>query len=53
MLPRLPKIPSMKPAIDACVRAFYDLARADDLLGPVFNGSIRDWTAHIATMNDL
>ena len=27
-------------AIQTCVRAFYDLARADDLLGPVFNGWI-------------
>ncbi len=45
--------PEHEAAIDACVRAFYDLARADDLLGPVFNGAIRDWAAHLKTMNDF
>ena len=32
--------PENEAAIRACVREFYVLARADDLLGPVFNGSI-------------
>ena len=45
--------PEHEAAISACVRAFYDVARADDLLGPVFNGVIRDWDAHLKTMEDF
>ena len=40
-------------AIRNCVRAFYDLARADDLLGPVFNDWIKDWDAHLRIMDDF
>jgi len=40
-------------AIQTCVRAFYDLARADDLLGPVFNGSVKDWAQHLKLMDDF
>jgi hemoglobin len=40
-------------AIRACVRDFYDKAKADDLLGPVFNGWIRDWDRHLSTMDDF
>lgn len=39
--------------IRACVRRFYDAARADDLLGPVFNEWIKDWDRHLATMDDF
>ena len=40
-------------AIEKCVRAFYELARADDLLGPVFNGWIKDWAQHLKMMDDF
>ena len=40
-------------AIQTCVRAFYDLARADDLLGPVFNASVKDWPQHPKMMDDF
>ena len=45
--------PDFEAAIRACVRAFYDVACKDDLLGPVFNGSIRDWDKHLTTMDDF
>jgi len=40
-------------AIRDCVRAFYVQARADDLLGPIFNGVITDWDGHLRTMDDF
>ena len=40
-------------AIQSCVRAFYDLARADDLLGPVFNASVKNWPQHLKMMDDF
>ncbi len=46
-------VPDSETAIRACVRAFYDVARKDDLLGPVFNGSVRDWDKHFATTDDF
>ncbi len=45
--------PEHEAAIRACVRALYDLARVDDLLGPVFNGAIRNWEKHLAMMDDF
>lgn len=45
--------PELEAAIRQCVRAFYVVARADDLLGPVFNGSIKDWDRHLTTMDDF
>ena len=29
------------------VRCFYDKVRSDALLGPIFNGMIRDWDHHL------
>jgi len=40
-------------AIQSCVRVFYDLVRADDLLGPVFNASVKNWPQHIKMMDDF
>lgn len=40
-------------AIRTCVREFYIKAREDALLGPIFNSVIKDWDAHLATMNDF
>ena len=31
----------------------YERARADALLGPVFNGAIKDWDRHLDTMDDF
>lgn len=45
--------PENEAAVRGCVRAFYDVARTDDLLGPVFNGAIRDWDGHLSTMDDF
>jgi hemoglobin len=48
-----PDFSAEEAAIRACVRGFYERARADDLLGPVFNGVIRDWEGHLKTMDDF
>ncbi|MGE3247731.1 MAG: group III truncated hemoglobin [Beijerinckiaceae bacterium] len=40
-------------AIRTCVREFYKVAQADDLLGPIFNGFVKDWDAHLSTMDDF
>jgi hemoglobin len=34
-------------AIANCVREFYAKARADALLGPVFNAKVDDWDVHL------
>lgn len=36
--------------IERLVRRFYDRARADELLGPVFAGCIEDWEPHLGQM---
>ena len=35
------------------VHGFYDKIRADDLLGPIFNGVIDDWPTHLQKMCDF
>lgn len=35
------------------VRTFYDRARQDELIGPVFNREVEDWETHIATIADF
>jgi hemoglobin len=41
--------------IHAVVHGFYDRIRADDLLGPIFNGVIapQDWPVHLEKMCDF
>ncbi|HEY1880296.1 MAG TPA: group III truncated hemoglobin [Caulobacteraceae bacterium] len=39
-----------EPMIERLVRAFYDKAKVDDLLGPVFAAAISDWEPHLQTM---
>jgi hemoglobin len=39
--------------IRTTVRAFYDKARSDDLLGPVFNSIVKDWDQHLRIMDDF
>lgn len=39
--------------IEALVRAFYSRARRDPLIGPIFDGNVADWEAHISRMCDF
>lgn len=39
--------------ITALVHRFYDAARADDSLGPLFSGAITEWESHMATVADF
>lgn len=36
--------------IKILVNSFYDAAKLDDLLGPVFNGKVTDWDRHLNIM---
>jgi hemoglobin len=36
--------------IEQVVRTFYDRARLDPLIGPIFDGKVEDWERHIARM---
>lgn len=36
--------------IERLVRAFYEKAKVDDVLGPVFANAISDWEPHLQTM---
>jgi hemoglobin len=36
-----------RPHVFRLVTKFYDKVRADDLLGPIFNGMIGDWDVHL------
>lgn len=35
------------------VRTFYGKVRKDDLLGPIFNGVIKDWEEHFERLTDF
>ena len=35
------------PMIEAVVHRFYGRVRRDPVLGPVFNGAVADWDAHL------
>lgn len=35
------------------VRRFYEVARDDPMLGPVFERHVADWERHLRTMNDF
>jgi hemoglobin len=39
--------------IERLVRAFYDRARRDPLIGPIFERHVADWDAHIPRMCDF
>ena len=39
-----------EPALKEQVERFYDRARLDPMLGPVFARAIQDWPPHIATI---
>ena len=36
-----------EPMIERLVRAFYERARRDPLIGPIFNSKVPDWEKHI------
>lgn len=39
-----------EPMIHDLVHAFYARARADELLGPIFEANVKDWPAHLENM---
>ncbi len=46
--------PDLSEALIAdLVRTFYDRARRDDLIGPVFNAAVTDWEHHIGKIADF
>ena len=40
-------------SIARLVATFYDRARADALIGPIFNGAVADWDHHIGKITDF
>jgi hemoglobin len=53
-----PKAPGVaagvtEPMIETLVRTFYARVRRDPLIGPIFNGAIHDWDAHLAKLCDF
>ncbi|QYS88411.1 group III truncated hemoglobin [Flavobacterium columnare] len=36
--------------IELLVNSFYDNVKIDTLIGPIFNGAIKDWTPHLNKM---
>lgn len=42
-----------EPTIARLVRTFYERAREDDLLGPIFTAEVADWDDHIAKITDF
>ena len=42
-----------EPMIGLLVRTFYERARQDDVIGPVFAAAVEDWEDHIAKITDF
>ena len=42
-----------EPMIALLVRTFYDRARRDALIGPVFEAAVADWDDHIGKITDF
>ena len=42
-----------EPTIALLVRTFYDRARRDDVIGPVFEAAVTDWDDHIGKITDF
>jgi hemoglobin len=40
-------------SIRTMVQTFYDRARQDDLIGPIFNKTVEDWDEHIGKIADF
>ena len=43
--------PLSDPDLAALVDAFYARVRADEELGPIFNGAVEDWPEHLRTLS--
>ncbi len=43
----------VEAGIHACVRAFYEVARHDEVIGPIFEARVADWDAHLSLMDDF
>ena len=43
----------IEAALPALLERFYERARADAELGPVFNDAVGDWSRHLATLGDF
>lgn len=43
-------VAELEGEIGRLVDRFYELAREDGVLGPVFEANVKDWDAHLATM---
>lgn len=39
--------------VNLLVTSFYDKIRQDNLLGPIFNGIIKDWNTHLEHLTDF
>ena len=48
-----PPTPAQEHEIATLVERFYDRAREDPALGPIFNARVASWDAHLATMRDF
>lgn len=40
-------------ALGRLIPLFYDRVRHDPELGPIFDGAVHDWPAHLATLTDF
>jgi hemoglobin len=45
--------PISETEIDSIVERFYAKVRVDPEIGPVFNGAVRNWDAHLALLKDF
>ncbi len=39
-----------RPGLERLLSRFYDRAREDDLLGPIFGAHVHDWDSHLETV---
>ncbi|MBN7815558.1 group III truncated hemoglobin [Algoriphagus pacificus] len=39
--------------VDFLVRRFYDQVRLHEILGPIFNGVVKDWEHHLTHLSDF
>lgn len=52
-LPVAPSSDVDEANIALLVQTFYGRAREDDLIGPIFNGAVKDWDHHINQIADF
>ncbi len=51
--PRAGLGPVREEEIARVIQRFYERAREDELLGPVFDAHVQDWDKHFVTMQDF